>query len=108
MAYFANSFKVTDAYISKTVIFFTKNSLHYSRETSYLLGGGLDNIRVTRISDGEHRHAMKLTTSGTKVNIVTGVVMDTSLGKHGVVLNFRLAYGGAVVRDDHQLCLEKI
>lgn len=51
---------------------------------------------------------MKLTASGTKINIVAGVMMDTSLGKHGVVLNLRLADGRAVVGDDHQLGLQII
>ena len=80
--------------------------LHYSIfKRNILLGSGLDDIRVTSISDGEHGYAMKLTASGTKIDIVAGVVMDTSLGKHGVVLNLRLAYGRAVVGDDHQLGL---
>ncbi len=48
---------------------------------------------------------MKLTASGSKINIVAHVVMNTSLGKHGVVLDLRLAHGGAVVGDDHQLGL---
>jgi hypothetical protein len=34
------------------------------------------------------------------------VVVDTSLGKHGVVLNLRLANWGAVAADDHQLGCE--
>ena len=51
---------------------------------------------------------MKLTAGSTKINIVAGVMMDTSLGKHGVVLDLRLADGGAVVGNDHQLGLQNI
>lgn len=50
---------------------------------------------------------MELTAGGTQINIVARVVVDASLGKHGIVLNLRLANGRAVVRDDDQLSLKR-
>lgn len=35
--------------------------------------------------------------------LTAAVVVHAGLGKHGVVLHLRLAHGGAVVADDHQL-----
>lgn len=43
-----------------------------------------------------------------QVSLTACVVVDTSLGKHGVVLNLRLAHWGTVAADDHQLgCTEQ-
>ena len=48
---------------------------------------------------------MKLTACSTKIDVVTRVVMDTGLGKHSVVFDFRLANSRAVVANNHQLGL---
>lgn len=66
---------------------------------------GLDDIRITRISDTETRNAEELTTSSSKIDIVSTVVMDSGLGKHGVVFNLRLSQRRTVVRDNDQLAL---
>jgi hypothetical protein len=48
---------------------------------------------------------VQFTASSAQVDIVALVVVDTSLGKHGIVLNLTLADRGAVVGDDYQLGL---
>ena len=37
--------------------------------------------------------------------LTAAVVVNAGFGKHGVVLDLRLAHGRAVVRDDHELAL---
>jgi hypothetical protein len=69
--------------------------------TLYLLGA--QDIRVTSISDRENTGTEKLTTSGTEINVVTVVVVDTSLGQHGVVLDLRLTERRTVTSNDDQL-----
>jgi hypothetical protein len=64
---------------------------------------GAQDVRVTGISDGENTGTEKLTTGGTKVNVVTVVVVDTSLGQHGVVFNLGLAERRTVTSNDDQL-----
>ena len=44
-----------------------------------------------------------LTASGTELNVVSLVVMDTSLGQHSVVLDFGAAELWGVVGQDNQL-----
>ena len=67
-----------------------------------LLRHGADDIRITRVSDAEARHAEVFTTRCAQLDVVAGVVMHTSLGKHGVVFDLRLAKSWAVVGDDHK------
>jgi hypothetical protein len=55
------------------------------------------------VSDGKDRGAEELTASGTKLNVVAIVMMDGSLGKHGIVLNLGLAERRAVTSNDDQL-----
>ena len=88
-------------------LFLYLNNNQDSPQDIHLLGGGLEDIGISSVSDGEHRHPVEFTAGGTKVNIVARVVMHTSLGKHGIVLNLRLADGRAVVADNHQLSLQK-
>jgi hypothetical protein len=66
------------------------------------------NIRVTSISDRKNTGTEELTTSGTEVNVVTVVVVDTSLGQHSVVLNFGLAKRRTVTSNDDQLGYYKV
>jgi hypothetical protein len=48
---------------------------------------------------------VQFTASSAQIDIVALVVVDTSLGKHGIVLDLTLAHRGAVVGDDYQLGL---
>ena len=66
---------------------------------------GPDDIAVPRVGDGEGADPEVLAAGGAKLVVVAGVVVDASLGKHGVVLNLGLAERWRVVRDDHQLRL---
>eukprot|EP00302_Diacronema_sp_CCMP2436_P046092 CAMPEP_0180093652 /NCGR_PEP_ID=MMETSP0985-20121206/25184_1 /TAXON_ID=483367 /ORGANISM="non described non described, Strain CCMP 2436" /LENGTH=158 /DNA_ID=CAMNT_0022028745 /DNA_START=59 /DNA_END=536 /DNA_ORIENTATION=+ len=67
-----------------------------------LLDGGED-LRVALVRDGERRAAEHLAARGAERDVGAGVVVDGALGKHGVVLDLRLADGGAVVRDHDEL-----
>ena len=62
-------------------------------------------VGVTAIDDGEDGAVVELTAGGTKVGVVTRVVVDGGLGKHGKVLNLGLAEGRAVRGDENQLGL---
>jgi len=64
---------------------------------------GAQDIRITSISDRENTGTEELTTSGTKIDVVTIVVVNTSLGQHGVVLDLRLAERRTVTSNDDQL-----
>jgi hypothetical protein len=48
---------------------------------------------------------VQLAASRAKLDVVATVMVRPSLGKHGVILNLRLAHGGAVVGDDDELGL---
>jgi hypothetical protein len=75
--------------------------IFYKKRSSFLLSA--QDIRVTGISDGEDTGAEKLTASSTKIDVVTVVVVNTSLGQHSVVFDLGLAERGAVTGDDDQL-----
>lgn len=62
-----------------------------------------DDVRVTGVGDGEDTDTEVLSAGGTELDVGASVVVDTSLGQHGVVLNLGLAERGAVTRDDDQL-----
>lgn len=64
---------------------------------------GRQNVRVTSISDGEDTGTEELTTSGTEIDVVTVVVVNTSLGQHSVVFDLRLTERRTVTGDDDQL-----
>lgn len=53
--------------------------------------GGTDDIRISRVGDGHGADAEVSTASSTQVNVGTTVVLDFSLGQHGVVFNFRFS-----------------
>merc|ERR1711907_856364 len=63
--------------------------------------------RLTGIQDAEARHTEVLTTGSAEVNVGASVVVDAALGKHGVVLELRLAKRWAVARDNDQLGLAR-
>lgn len=62
----------------------------------------LDDVTVTRVGDGQARHAEILTARCAEVDVVAGVVVYASLGQHRVVLDLTLLQWRAVVGDDHQ------
>lgn len=44
---------------------------------------------LTRVNNGQCAHPVVFAAGCTKLDVVSTVVVDTSLGKHGVVLNLR-------------------
>ncbi len=54
-----------------------------------LVGHAADDVGVSRIFDRQGADTEVLTASSTQIAVGTIVVMDTSLGKHSVVLDFR-------------------
>ena len=64
-----------------------------------------DDVAVPRVGDGEGADPEVLAASGTEFVVVASVVVDASLGQHGVVLNLGLAERWGVVGDDHQFGL---
>ena len=71
----------------------------------YLLLGGGEDVGITSIDDGKDGAVVELTASSAKVGVVTRVVVDSGLGKHGEVLDLGLAEGRAVIADDDELGL---
>ena len=71
----------------------------------YLLLGGGEDVGITSIDDGKDGAVVELTAGSTKVGVVTRVVVDGGLGKHGKVLNLGLAEGRAVGGDEDHLGL---
>ena len=69
-----------------------------------LLGRGKD-VGITAIDDGEDGAVVELTASSAEIGVVTRVVVDGGLGKHGKVLDLGLAKGGAVGGDEDHLGL---
>ena len=69
-----------------------------------LLGGGKD-VGITAIDDGEDGAVVELTASSAEIGVVTRVVVDGGLGKHGKVLDLGLAKGRAVGGDEDHLGL---
>jgi hypothetical protein len=49
--------------------------------------GGLDDIGITSISNAEAADSKVFTASGTEFDVVSGVVVDTGLAQHSVVLD---------------------
>merc|ERR1719175_211979 len=64
-----------------------------------------DDVAVSRVGDGEGADPEVLAARSAQLVVVAGVVVDTSLGQHGIVLDLRLAEWGCVVGNDHQLGL---
>jgi hypothetical protein len=70
----------------------------------YLLLASED-VGVTGIDDGKDGAVVELTAGGTKVGVVTRVVVDGGLGKHGKIFDLGLAKRGAVGGDEDHLGL---
>ena len=66
---------------------------------------GSDDVRVPGVSDAQGTDEEIFSTSSPQLVVVASVVVDTSLGQHGVVLDLRLAERRRVVGNDHQLAL---
>ena len=64
-----------------------------------------DDVAVPGVSDGEGADPEVLAAGGAELVVVAGVVVDASLGQHGVVLDLGLAERWGVVGNDHQLGL---
>ena len=64
--------------------------------------GGSYDVRVAGVGDSQSTHP-KILDAGRRpqLDVVTGVMMDTGHGQHGVVLNLTLSEPGCVVGDDN-------
>ena len=67
-----------------------------------VLGHVANDVRVSRVRDGQATDAEVLAAGGAKVDVVAGVVVDAGLSEHGVVLNLGLLERGAVVGNDDE------
>ena len=68
-----------------------------------LLQSGADDIGITSINDTHDRHREIFTAGGTKVCVVSRVVVNTGFGKHGIVFDLRFTQGWRVVGDNNKL-----
>ena len=58
-----------------------------SSNLCFALGHGPDDVWISRVCDGEGANAEVLAADRSQLDVVAGVVVDASLGQHGVVLN---------------------
>lgn len=54
------------------------------------LGQSADDVRISGIGDGQGADAVVATASGSQLDVVAAVVVHSSLGQHGVVLDLGL------------------
>ena len=66
---------------------------------------GSKNVGVTGVNDGKDTNTEELTTSSTELVVAALEVVDSDLGKHGVVLQLRLSEGRSVTSNDNKLGL---
>lgn len=66
-----------------------------------------EDIGVTSIQNSHGGTSEELTASSTELNVVTGEVVNLSLGQHGVVLELRLAERRGVSGNDDELGLSR-
>lgn len=83
---------------------------HFSKNTFTLLlrfgtfgGHGSDDVRISRIRNTENRNTEVFSTSSSKFDVVPGVMMDTGLGQHGVILDLTFTQLWCICADDDQL-----
>lgn len=57
---------------------------------------------LTRVNDGQCAHPVVFAAGCTKLNVVSTVVVDTSLGQHGIVLNLRFPEQSRQAKDYSQ------
>ena len=48
-----------------------------------------DDVRISRVGDGHGAYSEVFTTSCAQLNVVACVVVNSSLGQHGIVFNLR-------------------
>lgn len=63
------------------------------------------NVGVTGVNDGKDTNTEELTASGTELVVTALEVVDSDLGKHGVVLQLRLSERRSVTSNDNELSL---
>jgi len=79
-----------------------------SGERNTLLFGCLDDledVRVTRVGDGEAADAEELSAGGSEISVASVVVVEEGLREHAVVLDLRLSQSGTVLRQENHLSL---
>merc|ERR1719430_1081565 len=64
-----------------------------------------DDIRVTRVSDGQSAYTEIFAASCPKLVIIPRVVVNPSFSQHCVILYLRLAQGWGIVSNDNKLAL---
>lgn len=64
-----------------------------------------DDVRVSWVRDAQGADPEVLPAGRAQLVVVAGVMVDASLGQHGVVLDLRLPQGRSVVGDDDKLGL---
>ena len=67
-----------------------KNGQMVARFLCFSLGHRSNDVRIARVRDGKGADPEVLSTGGSKLNVVASVVVNTSLGQHGIVLNLWL------------------
>ena len=74
-----------------------------ARDPAFLVLEGTENIGVTSISDGDGGDSKVLSASSTEVQAASLIVMNSGLGKHGIVLELRLSQRRTVVGNENKL-----
>ena len=80
-----------------------KGPLRRRAALSGLLGDRLHDVGVTNVGDRQHRGAEQLSARSAEGDVIAAVVVHSSLRKHCIVLNLRLAQRRAVVGDEDEL-----
>ena len=58
--------------------------------SSFACRHGPDDVGISWVSDGHGADPEVLSAGSTQLDVVSSVVVDTSLGQHGIVFNLRL------------------
>lgn len=82
---------------------FIKEKLFHDLLFTSLFWHASNDIRITWVNDRQCAYSVVFSTCCAQFNIIAAVVMDTSLGQHGIVLYFRFPQGRTVVGEDDQL-----
>lgn len=83
--------KIKKAFFSRNIIYFAFITAHFLwllwLRRLLFWRHGTNDVRVTRIRNTENWHTEVLSTSCSQFDVVASVMMDSSLGQHGIVLN---------------------
>lgn len=80
--------------------------IYYNWRSTSLLGRHTSNdVRITWVGNAETADPVVLSAGGTKLNVVARVVVNASLGEHGVILDLTLPERRGVVGNDDELGL---